>query len=556
MKTDFELAKEAKMLHINAIAEKLNINPDDLDLYGRYKAKIPLEYINEERAKKSKLILVTAMTPTPAGEGKTTVAIALAQALNKIGKNAVVVIREPSLGPVFGIKGGAAGGGMSQVLPMEDINLHFTGDIAAIEKAHNLLAALIDNNIQSKKNNLNIDPRSITWKRVIDMNDRALRKVIIGLGGQSSGIPRQSGFDIAVASEIMAILCLVANIEELKCKLGSIYIGCKYDKEPVFARDLKAHGAMAVLLRHAIKPNLVQTMENTPAIIHGGPFANIAQGTNSVIGTKMALSLSDYVITEAGFASDLGAEKFFNIKARYGGLTPNLAIIVATVRALKFHGGVKRKELNNPNPNAVFNGLENLDKHIENIQHFNVNPIVTINQFTSDTEEELNIIINHCKNKGVNVAINNGWAKGGEGSLELAELVISEAVKSNDAFRFLYELESPIREKIKIIAQKMYGASDVEYSNSANKIIQRIKKLGFSNLAICIAKTQNSLSDNSSLIGRPTDFTVSIRDIELATGAGFIIPIAGEIMRMLGLPATPAAENIDIDLKGNITGLF
>ena len=556
MKSDFDLAKEAKMLHINDIAKQLNIDPDDLDLYGKHKAKIPLKYIDEKKVKKSKLILVTAITPTPAGEGKTTVAIALAQGLNKIGKKATVVIREPSLGPVFGIKGGAAGGGMSQVIPMEDINLHFTGDIAAVEKAHNLLAALIDNNIQSRKYNLNIDPRSITWKRVLDMNDRALRNIVVGLGGLTDGVPRQSGFDIAVASEIMAILCLSENIEDLKSKLENIFIGCTYDKTPIFARDLKAQGAMTVLLRHAIKPNLVQTMENTPAIIHGGPFANIAQGTNSLIATKMALSLSDYVITEAGFASELGAEKFFDIKARYGGLSPGLGVIVATVRALRYHGGVKKREVANPNPEAVFRGLSNLDKHIENIRCFNVNPVVTINRFLTDTHEEIAAIISHCESQGVKVAVNDGWEKGGEGAIELAELVVSETIKKENTFQPLYELKSPVQEKIKIIAQKMYGAEDVEYSSSAKKTLERIEKLGFSDLAICIAKTQSSLSDDPKLIGRPSGFVLKIREIELATGAGFIIPIAGDIMRMPGLPAIPAAENINIDSDGNIFGLF
>lgn len=555
MKSDIQLAKEAKMLHINEIAKKLNIDIEDIELYGKFKAKIPLKYIDENKVKKSKLILVTAITPTPAGEGKTTTSIALAQGLNKIGKQATVVLREPSLGPVFGIKGGAAGGGMSQVLPMEDINLHFTGDLAAIEKAHNLLAALIDNNLQNKKNKLNIDPRTIVWKRVIDMNDRSLRNITIGLGGLSDGIPRQSGFDITAASEVMAIICLATNMENLKTKLGNIFIGYTFDKKPIFARDLKAQGAMATLLKDAIMPNLVQTMENTPAIIHGGPFANIAQGTNSLIATKLALSVSEYVITEAGFASDLGAEKFLDIKAQYGNLFPNTSVIVATVRAIKYHGGIKVKELTEPDLGAVIKGLPNLDKHIENMRHFNLNPVVAINRFTSDTDEELAAIKKHCEDQGVKVAITDGWAKGGDGAIELAELVVAEAIKCLRCFQPLYDFNSPIKDKIKTIAQKMYGAADVEYSIAANKTIKNIEDLGLANLPICIAKTQKSLSDNPLLYGRPQGFTVSIREVELAAGAGFIIPIAGDIMRMPGLPSVPSSEHIDIDNDSNISGL-
>lgn len=555
MKSDIQLAKEATMLHINEIAKLLKIDIDDLDLYGKYKAKIPLKYIDENKIKKSKLILVTAITPTPAGEGKTTTSIALAEALNKIGKQATVVLREPSLGPVFGIKGGAAGGGMSQVLPMEDINLHFTGDIGAIEKAHNLLAALIDNNLQNKNHNLNIDPRTIVWKRVIDMNDRSLRNITIGLGGLAGGIPRQSGFDITAASEITAIICLATSIEDLKIKLGNIFIGYTFDKKPIFARDLKAQGAMASLLKEAIKPNLVQTMENTPAIIHGGPFANIAQGTNSLIATKVALSLSEYVVTEAGFASELGAEKFLDIKAQYGNLSPNTAVIVATVRAIKYHGGVKVKDLNEANLGAIINGLPNLDKHIENMRHFNLNPVVAINRFTSDTDEELAAIKKHCQDQGVKVAITDGWAKGGDGAIKLAELVVEEAIKCHNCFQPLYDFNSPIKDKIKTIAQKMYGAADVEYSLAAKKTIQNIENLGFGNLPICIAKTQKSLSDNPLLFGRPQGFIVSIREVELAAGAGFIIPIAGDIMRMPGLPSIPSSEHIDIDNDSNISGL-
>ncbi len=556
MKSDIELAREAKMVHINEIASKINIDVDDLELYGKYKAKIPLKYIDEEKAKKSRLILVTAMTPTPAGEGKTTTSIALAQGLNKIGKQATVVLREPSLGPVFGVKGGAAGGGMSQVLPMEDINLHFTGDLSAVEKAHNLLAALIDNNLQNKKFSLNLDPRTIVWKRVIDMNDRSLRNMVLGLGGLTDGMPRQSGFDITAASEVMAILCLATNIDDLKQKLGAIFIGYTYDKKPVYARDLKAQGAMAALLKDAIKPNLVQTMENTPAIIHGGPFANIAQGTNTLIATKMALSLSEYVVTEAGFASELGAEKFLDIKSQYGNLFPSTAVIVATVRAIKYHGGAKAKELNEPNIGAVVEGLANLDKHIENIRYFNLNPVIAINRFTTDTEEELAAVKMHCEELGVKVAINDGWAKGGDGAVELANLVVSEVAKCKKCFKPLYDFNSPIKEKIKTITQKMYGAADVEYSLSARKTIEQIEELGLANLPICIAKTQTSLSDNPALIGRPKGFTVKIREVELAAGAGFIVPIAGTIMRMPGLPNVPSSEFIDVDNEGNISGLF
>lgn len=556
MKSDIELAHEAKMLHISEIAKKINIDIEDLELYGKYKAKVPLKYIDEEKAKKSKLILVTAMTPTPAGEGKTTTSIALSQGLNKIGKKSMVVLREPSLGPVFGVKGGAAGGGMSQVLPMEDINLHFTGDLSAVEKAHNLLAALIDNNLQNKKFSLNLDPRTIVWKRVIDMNDRSLRNMVLGLGGLTDGVPRESGFDITAASEVMAILCLATSIDDLKQKLGNIFIGYTYDKKPIYARDLKAQGAMAALLKDAIKPNLVQTMENTPAIIHGGPFANIAQGTNSLVATKLALSLTDYVVTEAGFASELGAEKFLDIKSQYGNLFPSTAVIVATVRAIKYHGGVKVKELQEPNIAAVVEGLANLDKHIENIRYFNLNPVVAINRFSSDTDEEIATIKKHCEEQGVKVAVNDGWAKGGEGAIELANLVVSEVAKCKKCFQALYTFNSPIKDKIKTIAQKMYGATDVEYSLSARKTIEQIEELGLSNLPICIAKTQTSLSDNPALIGRPKGFIVKIREVELAAGAGFIVPIAGNIMRMPGLPNSPSSEFIDVDNEGNITGLF
>ena len=556
MKSDIELAKEAKMLHINEIAKKLNIDTEDLELYGKYKAKIPLTYIDEEKIKNSKLILVTAMTPTPAGEGKTTTSIGLAQGLNKIGKQATVVLREPSLGPVFGVKGGAAGGGMSQVVPMEDINLHFTGDLSAVEKANNLLAALIDNNIQNKKYGLNIDPRTVVWKRVMDMNDRSLRNIVLGLGGTANGIPRQTGFDITAASEVMAILCLAQNMDDLKEKLGNIFIGYTFDKQPIFARDLKAEGAMATLLKDALKPNLVQTMENTPAIIHGGPFANIAQGTNTLVATKTALSLSDYVVTEAGFASDLGAEKFLDIKARAGGISPDAVVIVATIRAIKYHGGVGLKELNTSNVEAVKKGLENIDKHIENVRHFGLTPVIAINHFVTDSDEEVAEVVKHCQAQGVKVAVNRGWEKGGEGAIELAEVMVEVTSEKTEPFKPLYELEMPMKEKIKAVAQKMYGADDVEFSATAQRILRQVDDLGLSNLPVCIAKTQNSLSDDPKLIGRPKGFTVTINSIDFAAGAGFIVPIAGSIMRMPGLPGVPSAESINVDNDGEITGLF
>ncbi|HNY63310.1 MAG TPA: formate--tetrahydrofolate ligase [Bacteroidales bacterium] len=556
MKSDIEIAKAANMLPIRAIAANLNIDQDLVEKFGRYKAKLPLSLIDEEKVKKSKLILVTAITPTPAGEGKTTTSIGLAQGMNKLGHKTMVVLREPSLGPVFGVKGGAAGGGYAQVIPMEDINLHFTGDLAAIERAHNLLAALIDNNLQSKTRKLNLDPRTVKWKRVMDMNERALRDIVIGLGGTSQGVPRETGFDITAASEIMAILCLSESIEDLKNKLGNIFIGYTYDKKPIFARDLNAQGAMAALLRDAIKPNLVQTLENTPALIHGGPFANIAQGTNSIIATKMGLSLSDYVVTEAGFASELGAEKFFDIKSQYGGLTPHATVIVATIRALKYHGGVDLKSLSTSNPEAVREGLQNLDKHIENILHFNIKPVVALNKFATDSEEEIAVLTNHLNDLGIQFAVNDAWAKGGEGALDLAKVVVEAAQSCSTCFRPLYEFDWTIEKKIHKIATELYGAVDVEYSLKARKDLKTIADLNLENLPVCIAKTQKSLSDNPRLLNRPHGFVVNIREIEIASGAGFVIPIASDIMRMPGLPEVPSAENIDIDNDGNITGLF
>ncbi|MBN1108200.1 MAG: formate--tetrahydrofolate ligase [Bacteroidales bacterium] len=556
MKQDIEIAQEAQMLPVTRIAEKLGINTDDLETYGKYKAKIPLSYIDEEKMKKSKLVLVTAITPTPAGEGKTTTSIGLAQALNKLGKRATVVLREPSLGPVFGIKGGAAGGGYSQVIPMEDINLHFTGDISAVEKAHNLLAALIDNNIQLKEGNLGLDPRTIAWKRVMDMNERSLRAIVIGLGGTTEGVPRQSGFEITAASEVMATLCMAENLEDLKQKLGNIFIGYTFSDQPVFARDLKAQGAMAALLKDALKPNLVQTLEGTPAIIHGGPFANIAQGTNSIVATKTGLSLSDIVVTEAGFASELGAEKFFDIKSQFGKLTTHAVVIVATVRALKYHGGAKLSALQNEDINALQNGFANLDKHIENMKYFGFNPIIAVNRFDSDTQAELDLLVQHCRSQNVIVSINEAWAKGGEGALELAEKVIESVSGCNECFKPLYELSWSFEEKIETICKKMYGADHVEYTVKAKTQLEKIEKLGLGNLAVCIAKTQKSLSDDQYKKGRPEGFTVKIREVELSSGAGFIVPIAGTIMRMPGLPTVPSAEKIDIDAEGRISGLF
>ncbi|HSV76754.1 MAG TPA: formate--tetrahydrofolate ligase [Bacteroidales bacterium] len=554
--TDLEIAKAAKMKPIAEIAAKLGVENDDLHVYGKYIAKLPLKLIDEKKARNKKLILVTAITPTPAGEGKTTTSIGLTEGLNRIGVKATVVIREPSLGPVFGIKGGAAGGGYSQVLPMEDINLHFTGDLAAVEKAHNLLSALIDNHLQEKNNALNLDPRKIIWKRVIDMNERALREIIIGLGGPKQGVPRQTGFDITAASEIMAALCLAKDLEDLKDKFGKILVGFTYDDKPVYARDFNAQGAMAALMKYAIMPNLVQTIEGNPAIIHGGPFANIAQGTNSLIATKTGLSLSDYVVTEAGFASELGAEKFLNIKCQYGGLNPNASVIVATIRALKYHGGVKLAKLTEPDVNAVKNGLPNLEKHIENIRHFNLSPVVAINKFLTDSDEEIEAVKLRCHELGVKVAICEAWAKGGEGAVELARLVKEEAEKCVTCFKPLYHFNDSIEDKLHTIATKLYGASKVEYTIQAKAQIAQFVKLGLDKLPVCVAKTQKSISDDQYKLGRPTGFTVKIREFETAAGAGFIIPIAGTIMRMPGLPSQPSAEKIDIDNEGNITGLF
>ena len=556
MKKDIEIAQEANIRPIAEIAAKLGIPGDELEMYGRYKAKIPLHFIDEERIKKAKLILVTAITPTPAGEGKTTTSIGLAQALNLLGKKTTVVLREPSLGPVFGIKGGAAGGGYSQVIPMEDINLHFTGDISAVEKAHNLLASLIDNNIQHKSGNLGIDPRTIEWKRVMDMNERSLRDIIIGLGGPKEGVPRQSGFNITAASEVMATLCIAQDLNDLKQRLGNIFVGYTYNDKPVFARDLKAQGAMTVLLRDAIKPNLVQTLEGTPAIIHGGPFANIAQGTNSIIATKTGLSLSDIVVTEAGFASELGAEKFFNIKSQFGNLRTNAVVIVATIRALKYHGGSKLSNLHKEDLVSLKKGFDNLDKHIENMKFYGFRPVIAVNRFDADTSAEIELLMKHCESQNVVVALNESWSKGGAGAIDLAEKVLERITNCPECFRPLYELSWTFEKKISTICLMMYGADHVEYTVQAKEQLEKIERLGLGNLAMCIAKTQKSLSDDPLKKGRPRGFTVKIREVELSSGAGFIVPIAGTIMRLPGLPNNPSAENIDIDKDGVITGLF
>lgn len=553
--SDLQIAQECKMRHINDIASKLNIPIEELEHYGKYKAKLPLHLINDEKVKQAQLILVSAITPTPAGEGKTTTSIGLTEGLNKIGKKATVVLREPSLGPVFGIKGGAAGGGYAQVVPMEDINLHFTGDFSAIEKANNLLAALIDNNIQSKQNNLGLDPRQIYWKRVMDMNDRSLRQITIGLGGTGNGIPREDGFNITPASEVMAILCMSKNIEDLKTKLGNIFVGFTYDKKPIYARDLKAEGAMAILLKDAIKPNLVQTLEGNPAIIHGGPFANIAQGTNTIIATKMGLSLSDYVVTEAGFGADLGAEKFMNIKCGYGNLTPNAIVLVATIRALRHHGGATKEEYNTPSMERIERGIENLEKHIENCLHFGITPVVALNHFPTDTEEEINYVNDRCALKGVKAVVARGFAQGGDGMRDLAREVIHVLESGRNAFTPLYKWDSPVKEKIEKIAKNIYGADGVHYTKEAEADLRTIEKLGLAALPVCMAKTQKSFSDDERKIGRPKGFNVTVREFEFAVGAGFIIPILGEMMRMPGLPVIPASEGMDIDANGVISGL-
>ncbi|MBD0831666.1 formate--tetrahydrofolate ligase [Aestuariibaculum sediminum] len=554
--TDLDIAKAVTLQPITKIAEKFGIDSDIIEMYGKYKAKLPLHLINKKTASQSNLILVSAISPTPTGEGKTTISIGLSEGLNLLNKKTTVVLREPSLGPVFGIKGGATGGGYSQVLPMEDINLHFTGDFSAIEKAHNLLAAIIDNNIQSKTNSLKLDPRTISWKRVVDLNDRALRRVIVGLGGTTSGIPRESGFDITAASEIMAILCLAENISDLKTRLGNIFIGYTFNKSPIYAKDLKAEGAMATLLKDAIKPNLVQTIEGNPAIIHGGPFANIAQGTNSVIATLMGMSHSEYTVTEAGFGFDLGAEKFFDIKCQSAGLKPKAVVLTTTIRALKYHGGADLKSLTEENIEALKNGLPNLEKHLENIAKFKVPAVIAINKFTSDTDAEIELIKSFATLKNVKVALADVWAKGGKGAIELAQNVIDLVESKSSDFNPLYHWEYPVKDKIETIAKEIYGAEHVDYTSKAKAHLNKISDLGLEHLPVCIAKTQKSLSDNPKLLGRPKDFIITVREIEIASGAGFLIPITGDIMRMPGLPSHPASEHIDINDEGEITGLF
>ncbi len=552
--TDIDIAQANKMFHIKEIAAKLNIKEDDLEYFGKYKAKLPLSLINKD-SMKGNLVLVTALTPTPTGEGKTTVSIGLHEGMWKIGKKSIVVLREPSLGPVFGIKGGAAGGGYSQVVPMEDINLHFTGDFSAIEKANNLLAALIDNNIQSRTRTLNIDPRTVAWKRVMDMNDRSLRRITIGLGGPYNGMPREDGFNITPASEVMAILCMATDFADLKTRLGNIFIGLTFDREPIYARDLKAQNAMAILLKDAVKPNLVQTLEGNPAIIHGGPFANIAQGTNTILATQMGLSLGDYVITEAGFGADLGAEKFFDIKAASVGLNPKAVVLVATVRALRHHGGAKKEELNTQSVERVEAGFSNLEKHIENMRKFGLNPLVAINSFITDSDEEQQLIIDKCNDMGVKAIISEGWEKGGEGTIELAKALVEAIESGENQFVPLYDWDLPIKDKIEKIAKEIYGASNVHYLKEARNGLKKIERLGLDKLPVCIAKTQKSFSDNAALLGRPTGFDITVREFEIAAGAGFIIPILGKIMRMPGLPSTPASEGMNIDNDGNISGL-
>lgn len=556
MKTDIEIAQSSKMIPILEVGKTLGLTENDLDLYGKYKAKISLDVLANRKDKgDGKLILVTAINPTPAGEGKSTVTIGLGQALCSLGQNAVIALREPSLGPVFGVKGGAAGGGYAQVVPMEDINLHFTGDMHAITTTNNLLSAAIDNHIH-QGNELRIDSRRIIFKRVLDMNDRALRDIVVGMGGKPNGFLREDGFTITVASEIMAILCLSNNLMDLKDRFGKILVAYDLDGNPIYCKDLKVQGAMAMLMKDAIKPNLVQTLDNTPAIIHGGPFANIAHGCNSILATKMALKLGDYAITEAGFGADLGAEKFFDIKCRYGGLKPNCVVIVATIRALKHHGGVKKDELNIPNVEALSRGVVNLEKQIENIQKFNVPVVVAINKFISDSDEEVKFIEEFCKAKGVEVSLTEVWEKGAEGGKDLANKVVSTIKNKESKFQVLYNEELDIKEKIKVIAREIYGADDVEFTASAKKQISEIEKLGLHKVPICVAKTQNSLSDNPALLGRPTGFNISVKEVKLSNGAGFIVALTGTIMTMPGLPKVPAANKIDIHEDGTIEGLF
>ena len=555
-KSDIEISQEAKPLHIREIGKKLGLDEDEIEFYGKYKAKVDYNLLKtHKKDKKAKLILTTAINPTPAGEGKTTTTIGLADGLQKIGKKSIVALREPSLGPVFGIKGGAAGGGYAQVIPMEDINLHFTGDFHAIGAANNLLAAMIDNHIH-QGNKLNIDPRTITWRRCVDMNDRQLRNIVCGMGRKVDGIVREDGFDITVASEVMAAFCLANDIAELREKLGNIIIGYTYENLPVMAKELNANGAMAALLKDALKPNLVQTLEGTPAFVHGGPFANIAHGCNSIIATKMAMNFADYVVTEGGFGADLGAEKFLDIKCRMADIKPDAVIIVVTVRALKYNGGVDKGNLNDTNLEALEAGLPNLLKHVENItQVFKLPAVVAINEFPTDSQEEINLIKEKCNDLGVNVILSQVWAKGGEGGVELAKEVVKLCEQENN-FEYAYSLEGSIKDKINEIARKIYGAEGVDFTKEADKEIANLEKLGFDNLPICMAKTQYSLTDDPSKLGRPENFRITVRKINISAGAGFIIALTGDIMKMPGLPKVPSAERIDIDENGVIVGLF
>lgn len=554
--SDIEIAQKCEMRPITEIAENAGIDEKYIEQYGKYKAKIDLSLLNESKKDNGKLILVTAITPTPAGEGKTTTTIGLADGMKRIGKSVAVALREPSLGPVFGIKGGAAGGGYAQVVPMEDINLHFTGDFHAIGAANNLLAAMLDNHIQ-QGNLLGIDPRKITWKRCVDMNDRQLRFVVDGLGGKVNGVPREDGFDITVASEIMAVLCLSNSISDLKERLSRIIVGYTYDDKPVTAGELKAAGAMAALLKDAIKPNLVQTLEGTPAFVHGGPFANIAHGCNSVTATKMALKTADYAITEAGFGADLGAEKFLDIKCRAAGLTPSAVVVVATVRALKMHGGLDKKSLDTENLTALEKGIPNLLRHVSNIKNVYKLPcVVAVNRFPTDTDNEISFIIEKCKELGVNVVLSTVWADGGKGGEELAKEVVRLCEEEKGNFTYSYSLDGTIEDKIEAVVKKVYGGNGITVLPAAKKQIERLSELGFSNLPVCIAKTQYSFSDNPALLGAPEDFTVTVKNVKISAGAGFIVVLTGDIMTMPGLPKSPAAERIDIDENGKITGLF
>ncbi|MFY9525414.1 MAG: formate--tetrahydrofolate ligase [Limnochordia bacterium] len=556
MLSDIQIAQQAELRPISEIAEELGLGPDDIELYGKYKAKVDLDVLKRLKDRPNgKLIYTTAITATPAGEGKTVTTIGLTQALGYLGKKAITCIREPSLGPTFGIKGGAAGGGYSQVVPMEDINLHFTGDIHAVTTAHNLLAALLDNHI-AQGNELNIDPKRIVFRRVMDMNDRQLRNIVVGLGGLGNGVVREAGFDISVASEIMAILCLASDLQDLKERVGRILVAYTYDRKPVYAKDLNAQGAIAVIMKDAIKPNLVQTLEGQPAFVHGGPFANIAHGNNSIVATQLALKLADYVVTEGGFAADLGAEKFFDIVHGYSGLKPDVAVIVASVRALNMHGGVPRDKVAQTNLEALKAGLANLDKHVENVKKFGIPIVVAINQFPTDTPEELKLVQEHCEQLGVPSALSQVVAKGGEGGKEFAETVLRVLETEKADFKPLYDWEQPIKDKLETLAREIYGADGVVYTPQAERSIRTLTKLGYGNLPVCVAKTQHSISDDPKLKGVPTGWTLTITDVRPSLGAGFLVCLAGDIMTMPGLPAKPAAENVDIDEDGNITGLF